>query len=130
VPEPAAPPAQAPVVTAQTAPQPLPALPEAPTAAVTPPPVAAPPVAAPRVAAPTVAAVTAPSAKPVAAKPPAASVVGTPRRQAAHTPASPREVCGARTQFSLYRCMQTQCAQSAWAQHMQCKLLRTRDRVE
>jgi hypothetical protein len=125
VPAPAAPPAQAPVETAQTAPQPLPALPEAPTAAVGPPRVAPPPAAAP-----TVATVTAPSAKPAAAKPPLANVVGTPRRQAAHTPASPREVCGARTQFSLYRCMQTQCAQAAWAQHTQCKLLRTRDRVE
>jgi hypothetical protein len=42
----------------------------------------------------------------------------------------PREACGNRTQFSLYRCMQTQCAQGRWAEHPLCKRLRARDEVE
>ena len=41
----------------------------------------------------------------------------------------PREACGARTDFSLYRCMQTQCAQARWHQHPSCKRLRERDEV-
>ncbi len=41
----------------------------------------------------------------------------------------PREACGARTDFSLYRCMQTQCAQARWHQHPSCKRLRDRDEV-
>jgi serine/threonine protein kinase len=44
--------------------------------------------------------------------------------------AGPREACGNRTQFSLYRCMQTQCAQGRWAEHPLCKRLRARDEVE
>jgi hypothetical protein len=75
-------------------------------------------VAAPRVA------------TPAPAKPVAAIAADNTKRQVARTPPSPREVCGARTQFSLYRCMQTQCAQPAFAQHVQCKRLRTRDEVE
>jgi hypothetical protein len=43
---------------------------------------------------------------------------------------SPREACGNRTQFSLYRCMQTQCAQAQWTQHPLCKRLRIRDEVD
>jgi serine/threonine protein kinase len=47
------------------------------------------------------------------------------------TPAKgPRDVCGDRTQFSLYRCMQTQCAQTQWYQHPSCKRLRIRDEVD
>jgi serine/threonine protein kinase len=42
---------------------------------------------------------------------------------------SPREACGARTDFSLYRCMQNQCAQAHWKQHPACKRLRERDEV-
>jgi serine/threonine protein kinase len=42
---------------------------------------------------------------------------------------SPREACGARTDFSLYRCMQNQCAQAQWKQHPACKRLRERDEV-
>ena len=45
-------------------------------------------------------------------------------------PANPREACGARTQFSLYRCMQTQCSQRQWASHAQCERLRTTDSVD
>jgi hypothetical protein len=43
---------------------------------------------------------------------------------------SPREACGERTQFSLYLCMQQQCARSAWASHPQCVRLRATDEVE
>ena len=37
------------------------------------------------------------------------------QQHASRAPASPREACGARTQFSLYRCMQMQCSQRRWA---------------
>lgn len=43
--------------------------------------------------------------------------------------AGPREACGDRTEFSLYRCMKTQCAQAQWIQHPSCKRLRARDEV-
>ncbi|MGE5115742.1 MAG: hypothetical protein ACM3N6_04520, partial [Betaproteobacteria bacterium] len=54
-----------------------------------------------------------------------------PPREAvvAKGPASPREVCGDRTQFALYYCMQTQCEQPQWARHPQCIRLRDRDEV-
>jgi len=53
------------------------------------------------------------------------------KAQPAKTPSvsGPREACGARTDFSLYRCMQTQCAQARWHQHPSCKRLRERDEV-
>jgi non-specific serine/threonine protein kinase len=57
-----------------------------------------------------------------------------PAEQAAVRPAppvrSPREACGERTQFSLYLCMQQQCARSAWANHPQCVRFRATDEVE
>ena len=43
--------------------------------------------------------------------------------------ASPRQQCGERTEFSLYRCMQQQCAQPRWRSHPQCIVLREFDRV-
>jgi len=46
------------------------------------------------------------------------------------TPASPRDACAGRTQFSLYRCMQTQCEQRGWVHHPQCERLRATDSVE
>jgi hypothetical protein len=52
----------------------------------------------------------------------------TPARAAALT--SPREVCGKRTQFALYQCMQTQCAKPSWSQHEQCRRLRHSDAVD
>ena len=52
------------------------------------------------------------------------------QRPAPRAPASPREVCGGRTQFSLYRCMQTQCSQRQWASHAQCERLRTTDSID
>lgn len=42
---------------------------------------------------------------------------------------NPREACGTRTDFSLYRCMQHQCAQAQWKQHAACKRLRETDEV-
>jgi len=67
-----------------------------------------------------------------AAAPPVVEAAPPPRREAvvAKGPASPREACGERTQFALYYCMQTQCEQSQWAQHAQCKRLRDRDEVD
>lgn len=52
----------------------------------------------------------------------------TPRP--APAPASPREVCGTRTDFSLYRCMTQQCALPQWRFHAQCDRLRRFDRVD
>jgi serine/threonine protein kinase len=43
---------------------------------------------------------------------------------------SPREACGTRSQFALYRCMQVQCARGQWSQHTSCKRLRESDDVE
>jgi len=60
-------------------------------------------------------------------KPPAPA---RPERPARPGAASPREQCGARTDFSLYRCMQQQCATAAWSGHAQCERLRATDRVE
>lgn len=45
-------------------------------------------------------------------------------------PASPREVCGPRSEFSLYRCMTQQCALQQWRFHAQCERLRRFDRVD
>jgi hypothetical protein len=43
---------------------------------------------------------------------------------------SPRAECGARTEFALYRCMQTECQQARWSKHAQCVRLRETDTVE
>jgi non-specific serine/threonine protein kinase len=43
---------------------------------------------------------------------------------------SPREACGERTQFSLYRCMQTECERPAFLHHPQCERLRSTDSVD
>jgi non-specific serine/threonine protein kinase len=66
------------------------------------------------------------------AQPPASTPAPTRMAQqhASRAPASPREACGVRTQFSLYRCMQTQCSQRRWASHAQCERLRTTDSVD
>ena len=54
------------------------------------------------------------AAAPPKAAAPAVTKAALPERSVAR---SPREACGNRTQFSLYRCMQTQCAQDRWTQH-------------
>jgi non-specific serine/threonine protein kinase len=51
-------------------------------------------------------------------------------RTAARESQSPREVCGSRTQFSLYRCMTHLCEQARWYAHPSCKRLRLRDEVD
>jgi serine/threonine protein kinase len=67
-----------------------------------------------------------------AAQPPAPTPPPTraAQHQAPRAPASPREACGPRTQFSLYRCMQTQCSQRRWASHAQCERLRATDIID
>jgi hypothetical protein len=44
-------------------------------------------------------------------------------------PSNPRAVCGQRTNFSLYYCMQTQCKRPQFLQHQQCLDLRQNDAV-
>jgi nucleosome-remodeling factor subunit BPTF len=84
--------------------------------------------------APQAAAAAAATAEPPASAPPPAAVAPAPKRatqqQVARAPASPREVCGPRTQFSLYRCMKLQCSQQRWTAHAQCKRLRATDSVD
>ena len=66
-------------------------------------------------------------AQPPALTPPPTRVA---QQHASRAPANPREACGARTQFSLYRCMQKQCSERRWASHAQCERLRTTDSVD
>jgi non-specific serine/threonine protein kinase len=78
-------------------------------------------------------AATAAPAEPAAVAQSSAALPPTTRsaqQHAAHAPASPREACGPRTQFSLYRCMKTQCSQRQWASHAQCARLRATDSVD
>ncbi|HJV25990.1 MAG TPA: serine/threonine protein kinase [Aromatoleum sp.] len=42
---------------------------------------------------------------------------------------NPRVLCGARTQFSLYRCMKTECERPKYYEHPECKYLRASDEV-
>jgi non-specific serine/threonine protein kinase len=66
------------------------------------------------------------------AAPPEAIAPITQRPPPARAPAgfgSPREACAGRTEFSLYRCMQTQCAKPQWSTHEQCVRLREMDAV-
>lgn len=60
-------------------------------------------------------------AKPVAARD---KPTGAPARAG-----TPRAVCAPRTEFALYRCMQTQCRSARWAAHPQCLRLRTKDKA-
>jgi serine/threonine protein kinase len=58
-------------------------------------------------------------------RPPRPTVVAA----AAPKPTSPRQQCGSRTEFALYRCMQTQCTQGQWSKHPQCLTLKETDEV-
>jgi non-specific serine/threonine protein kinase len=49
---------------------------------------------------------------------------------AAAGPATPRAACSGRTDFALYRCMQTQCSTARWSSHAQCVKLRTHDELD
>ena len=66
-------------------------------------------------------------AQPRAPSPPPMRVA---RQNASRTPANPRAVCGARTDFALYRCMQLECSQRQWVSHPQCERLRINDSVD
>jgi non-specific serine/threonine protein kinase len=79
---------------------------------------------------PSAAATAAPAAPRAIAQPPTPPPTRSAQQHAARAPASPREACGPRTQFSLYRCMKTQCSQRRWASHAQCERLRTTDSVD
>ena len=59
-----------------------------------------------------------------------AARAAAPQQAVAQDPSGPREACVGRTQFALYRCMQTQCGQHRWAGHAQCERLRATDRVD
>ena len=62
--------------------------------------------------------------------PPAAGKPVEPvKRPPAKEPGSPIAACGPRTEFSLYKCVKTQCALSQWSSHAQCRRLRETDEV-
>lgn len=126
------------------------ALPVAPASAALPPPPPATPQAPPAtVAAPTVPATTAatplPPAQPAATEATTATPTrtggapaeeeesararATDSREEPRSPATPREACGARTQFALYYCMQKQCERGSFYNHPQCQRLRATDEV-
>ena len=54
----------------------------------------------------------------------------TPEAATPTAAGDPRESCAGRTQFALYRCMQSQCALARWAAHPECVRLRKSDRVD
>lgn len=78
----------------------------------------------------TVTTVIAGQAPPASAAPETAAPAAAPAARRSNGPESPREACGTRTQFALYRCMQQQCASTAWARHEQCVRFKATDRVE
>jgi serine/threonine protein kinase len=59
---------------------------------------------------------------------PAPKLAPKPAAQAAQ-PGSPRAACAPRTEFALYRCMQTQCRSAKWSAHPQCVRLRSADEI-
>jgi len=70
-------------------------------------------------------------AEPAAGIPaPAPAAAPLPRPVARAESTTPRALCGRRTDFSLYRCMQQQCSQTKWLQHPQCLHLKSTDRVD
>ncbi len=79
------------------------------------------------------AAATAPAAATAAtaALSPPAPPAPKPNAVATGTPtAGPRQACGARSAFSLYRCMQQQCGLAKWRQHAQCLEFDATDSVD
>jgi non-specific serine/threonine protein kinase len=67
---------------------------------------------------------------PAAPEQPRSPVTAAHVLQASPKHGSPRELCTPRTQFALYRCMQTQCSTPKWSQHAQCIRLRSTDEVK
>lgn len=128
-PPPAAPPAALPAPPAPPAPTP-------PTQSTAAEPDPVPPAAEPAPPAPVAAAPTAASAAGPAA--PARAVPAPPQRSArtraaaapVPPPSTPRALCGERTQFSLYRCMQQLCTTARWRAHPECARLRATDLVD
>jgi serine/threonine protein kinase len=59
-----------------------------------------------------------------AVEPPPAARPPAPVKAAPPPPTSPRQACGGRERYALLKCMETQCAKKAWAQHEQCVRLR------
>jgi serine/threonine protein kinase len=58
------------------------------------------------------------------APPPRAADRAAPPRSTVAKAVSPRDTCGARSNFSLYQCMQTQCRKPQFSAHSQCRTLR------
>lgn len=75
-----------------------------------------------------------PAAKPMPAKAPAEAARTPAPATASAKPAAagaetPRSACGPRSDFALYRCMQSQCRGARWSSHAQCVKLRLTDDV-
>lgn len=64
------------------------------------------------------------------APPPKLAQAAPPRTAQAQSAGSPRAVCGDRTQFALYRCLQSLCTLTKWYAHPQCVKLRETDQVD
>jgi hypothetical protein len=71
-----------------------------------------------------------PTATPAPPAPPAARAQRTRAPQNPVSAGGPRQQCGDRTPFALYRCMQSLCAQAGWRGHAQCLRLKRSDRVD
>ena len=71
-----------------------------------------------------------PAHPPNPARPPAKLATKAPVERTNPGPTNPRDACGDRTQFALYRCVQALCAQKGWSLHPQCVHLRETDRVD
>jgi hypothetical protein len=67
---------------------------------------------------------------PVAPEAPPSPATAAPVPQSPPKQGSPREFCAPRTQFALYRCMQTQCRHPRWSHHAECIRLRATDDVD
>jgi non-specific serine/threonine protein kinase len=59
----------------------------------------------------------------------AARAEAAARAESART-RNPRDACGNRTQFALYRCMETQCARAQWTRHPTCIRFRSGGDIE
>lgn len=133
--------AMAPEVVESPAPETAAVQPPAPANQAPTPPTAAAPAPLPQAAvAPTDTAAPAPAPAPApqarAAEPPAEPPARAPAPKAPAAPATaaapaepppannPRAICGDRTNFALYRCMDMQCAKPRFARHPQCVLFR------
>lgn len=67
--------------------------------------------------------------KPVAPEAPPSPPAAATLPQSPPKQSSPRAFCAPRTQFALYRCMQTQCSYPRWSHHAECIRLRSTDDV-